>query len=170
MRDPLVQDLLDRILRHPLRGLGKARIAALCALERVLDHGQRAAEQRRRKHDVGRIVVGQRRGSAQRIGHSPAPQVLHGARVGGLGARLRTCAQSLFDQRDGHAAHAELDCERQADRAGADDQHVGLDGLRVGLHRFASARITRTDSAQRAGTARRLDKSADPGHRRFLEN
>jgi hypothetical protein len=136
LRDPLVQDLLDRILRHPLRRLGKTRVAALGALERVFDHGERAPEQRGRKHDVGRVVGWQRRCGAQRIGHSPAPQVLHGAHVGGLGARLRPGAQALFDQRDGHPAQAEFDGEREADRAGADHQHLGVDRFGVGLRWF----------------------------------
>ena len=87
-RDPLVQDLLDGILRHPLGRFGEARIAALGALEGILDHRKRAAEQRRREYDVGWIVVGERRYGAQRLRDAPAPHVLHRARIGGLGARL----------------------------------------------------------------------------------
>jgi hypothetical protein len=35
--------------------------------------------------------------------------VLHGSNVGGFRARLRARTRSLFDQRDGNAAQAELD-------------------------------------------------------------
>jgi hypothetical protein len=97
----------------------------------VLDHRERAAEQGGREHDIGRIVVGQGRGGAQRGGNAPAPHVLHRARIGGLGTRLRPGAQALLDQHHGDAARAELDRKRQPDWSGADDQHLRRFGVRL---------------------------------------
>ena len=107
-------------------GSGNRWIAALRALERVLDDRERAAEQPGRKHDVGRIVVRQRRGFPELRRNPPAPQVLHRADVGGLGAGLRAGARILLDHESRYAAKAELDRERQPGRSRTDDQNVRL--------------------------------------------
>ncbi len=119
-----MQNLLDGILRHPLRGFGKARIAAFLAGKGVFDGGERAAVERRREHHVGWIVVRQRRRSAQRFSQTPAPHMLHGANIGGLGARLRAGARTPFDHGHRDAAQTELDGERQPDRTRADNKDL----------------------------------------------
>ncbi len=127
--DPFVQNLLDRILRYPLRRFRETRIAALGAGERVLDGRKRAPEQRGREHDIGRIVVGQRRRGAQGFCKAPAPHVLHRSDIRGLRARLRAGARALFDDDDVDAAQAKLDCKREPDRPRADNEHLAFGWL-----------------------------------------
>ncbi len=126
-QDRLQVDLVDAMRRLGGRppGVGALglRIAIPSARNRnagELDAGHRGAE-----HHVVR-VVGRQSGIAQLLRDAEPAELLHRARgdmvalhVGRLGV-----AAHLGDEH-GHAARGQIHRHRQADRAGADDEHVG---------------------------------------------
>ena len=64
-------------------------------------------------------------GGADFLGEPHAPVDFHGARVAALHLRQELRRVLLLDQHAAHAAPAEIDGERQPDRAGADDENLG---------------------------------------------
>ncbi len=117
--------LFHRVLGNPLRMFRIQRIATRRAIKRVLEPRQFVPCQPGAEHHVGWVVHAQRRGGAQAVGDTPAPEVLAGAHVRGLGARGMTDPVVALDQQAWNLAMPELDRQCQANRSGADDQHPG---------------------------------------------
>ena len=123
----LAQHFLHCVLRNPLRVLGVQRIATRGAVHRVLEPRELRPGQAGDEHHVGRIVHPQGRSRTQLTCDTPAPQMLAGADVGRLGARRIAHTVISLDQQALDAALSQLDAERQAHGACANDQN---------LHRF----------------------------------
>ncbi len=159
------QHLLQRVLRHPLRFPRRtARCARAARASRSRSAPARAVHPGG-EHHVGAVVGRDRRGLPERVGDAPAPQVLAGAHVGGLGARAVADAVVPLHHQAGDAAVAELDGQRQPDRAGADDEDFGH---LVHHERIIRSAGTRVASAWRGRAAPRQRRAAAPSVTRPL--
>ncbi len=89
---------------------------------------ERRLDQRQHDEHVHRDVTRQP-GGADLFGEPHPPKNLHAARIHALhlGQELRCLL--LFDQRAANAAQAEVDREREPDRAGTDDKDLGIHSL-----------------------------------------
>jgi hypothetical protein len=126
------QHRLDEFLVAAVRQLCGAPRAAQSAdeLPRVARGRQREARQlvareAREIRDV-RGEVGRQAERAHLVGEAEAAEVLHGARLRGVGRGVARGAGVLVDQHHRDAAPAELDREREAARTAADDHYLGL--------------------------------------------
>ena len=77
-----------------------------------------------RKTSIGRVA--RQAGIADFFGNAQAAVDFHGAGVAALHFRELDCSFVALDQRAAHAALAEVERQRQADRPGADDQDIGF--------------------------------------------
>ncbi len=127
----IAQDRIEPELVAALRPLRALRGGAAAAVMGALDAGDlEAVEAGAVERRVREIL--RRRGRPHRLGHAEPAHELHGARIEGGGARMVGRSLALLDDQAGHAALAEVGRQRQADRAGADDQDrdFGDAGLR----------------------------------------
>ena len=125
---------LERVLRDELIGLERQR-AVMVRRDLFLGLRDRRigqVQQRRldQRHDDVHVHRHARRqpGGADFVRQPQPPVDFHGARVAALHLRPHVRRAFLLDQRAAHAAAAEIDGERQPDRAGADDENIRLRG------------------------------------------
>ncbi len=146
------QHRLHELLRHAVRQLGRVPGAAQAAHVLAGLRGRGQAQPRelvrgeaREVGDVGGVVARQAQG-ADLVGDADAAEVLHGARLRGVGLRVEGGGGLRVHQQAAYAAQAQFVGEHQPARARARDEHVYLDpcatALRVLqlLHRFSSVR------------------------------
>ena len=72
--------------------------------------------------------VGRQADGADAVGQPHAPIDFHGARVGALHLRQEQRRFLLLDERAAHAAHAEIDGEREPGRTGAGNDDLCVHG------------------------------------------
>jgi len=75
-------------------------------------------------------VIGRQTHAADFMGKAQAPEMLHGARLRGVGLRVEGGAGFGIDQQAAYIAPAQLDGQHQAARAAASDEDI--DGERGG--------------------------------------
>ena len=127
-----LQDPLDIHLRDPMRQFrGAPRAAELLRQFGGLARGRQAEARQfvagigRVVDDVGRVIRRQAE-PADLVGEAEPPEMLHGARLGGVGLGAERVRPVVVEQGDGHIAPPELDGERQPGRPAADDDDVGF--------------------------------------------
>jgi hypothetical protein len=142
-RRDLAQQRFERVLGDELVGLQRHGTVVdppprrlHCSHRRVIMmHERGAGEVPRADEDVHRHVGGQPRG-AYPAGDAHPAEMLHGARVAPLHLRQAARPRTLVDQLAADPQLAQLDRQRQAHRAAADDQHVrrvhGTSALQAG--------------------------------------
>ena len=129
-RGVALQHPLDIHLRDPVRQLRRApRAAELLrqfgglARGRQPEAGQFVAGIGRVVDDVGRVVRRQAE-PADLVGEAEPPEMLHRARLGGVGLGAERVRPVVIEQGDGHVAPPELDGQHQPGRPAADDDDV----------------------------------------------
>ena len=124
----------DRI-EHELRAPGALfrafRRRTLVALARIFVAREKMTGEARAEHDVELVVVG-KSGVDDAVLDAPAAAELHRSRRHHRAARQIDAAVALLDQQAFDAAPAEIERERQADRAAADDEDRGFHPPRHG--------------------------------------
>ena len=123
---------LKRVLRDDLIGLERHRAVGGGVPPGLgLRHGRMGHLEQRRPHQVEQQIGVHRpvRRIARRahgLGEAEAAENLHRPRIAALHFRIAERRVVLLDQRAADAAPAEIDGERQADRPGPDDEHLGI--------------------------------------------
>src|SRR6266850_718880 len=118
----VLRDELVRFQRHAPVAAG-ADLGARPLHRRVGKMQERRLNQREDDEHVHRDVLAQA-GGADLVRDSHAPEDFHGARIASLHLRQELRRFLLLDQRAAHAAPAEIDGERKADRTAADDEYL----------------------------------------------
>ena len=140
-RGPIAQDRVKPELiaaLRPFRADGARRAAAVTG---PLDaRNFKAGECREIENGVRDSP--RRAGLAHPVGDAPAPEELHGARVFGVGARMRDGAVALLDQQALDAAPAEIGRKAEADRPASDDQDRSVG---IACHRLFSTPVMTLD-------------------------
>ncbi len=167
------QHRLDEFLVAAVRQLGGAPGAGKRPhqLARVARRGQGEASElvpreAREVGDVGR-KVGRQAQRAHLVGEPQAPEMLHGARLGGVRLDVARGPGLRVDQQRPHAAPAELVCEHQAERAAAGDEDRGC---RVGSTRNSSSKARARPSDGTPIPARYRGALGDRSFRRIVRS
>ncbi|MYF09170.1 MAG: hypothetical protein F4233_15030, partial [Rhodospirillaceae bacterium] len=142
-----LQHPLDIHLGDPVRQLGGAPRAGELFRQFGGLARRRQAEARQLVAPIGRVVddigrmVGRQAEPADLTGKAEPPEMLHGARLGGVGLGAEGIRPVVVEQRDGNAAPAEFDGEHQPRRPAAGD-----DDVRIGQARSGSGFVQGTGS------------------------